>query len=220
MSSRTLPLTDSLYDYLLEVSLREPPLLARLRAETEALPLGAMQISPEQGQFMAFLVELIGARRTLEVGTFTGYSALRVALALPADGRVVACDVSSDYTEVGRRYWTEAGVEGKIDLRLAPALETLDSLLESGEAETFDFAFIDADKENYDGYYERSLRLVRRGGLIAIDNVLWNGSVIDPNKQDKDTQAIRSLNKKLRQDRRVDLSLVPIGDGLALIRKR
>jgi len=220
MSSRTLPLTDSLYDYLLEVSLREPPLLARLRAETEALPLGAMQISPEQGQFMAFLVELIGARRTLEVGTFTGYSALRVALALPADGRVVACDVSADYTEVGRRYWTEAGVEGKIDLRLAPALETLDSLLESGEAETFDFAFIDADKENYDGYYERSLRLVRRGGLIAIDNVLWSGSVIDPNKQDKDTQAIRSLNKKLRQDRRVDLSLVPIGDGLALIRKR
>ena len=220
MSSRTLPLTDSLYDYLLEVSLREPPLLAKLRAETEALPLGAMQISPEQGQFMAFLVELIGARRTLEVGTFTGYSALRIALALPADGRVVACDVSADYTDVGRRYWAEAGVDGKIDLRLAPALETLDSLLEAGEAETFDFAFIDADKENYDGYYERSLRLVRRGGLIAIDNVLWSGSVIDPDKQDKDTQAIRGLNEKLRQDRRVDLSLVPIGDGLALVRKR
>ncbi len=220
MSNRTLPLTDSLYDYLLEVSLREPPLLARLRAETEALPLAAMQISPEQGQFMAFLVELIGARRTLEIGTFTGYSALRVALALPADGRVVACDVSADYTEVGRRYWAEAGVDGKIDLRLAPALETLDSLLEAGEAETFDFAFIDADKENYDGYYEKSLQLVRRGGLIAIDNMLWSGSVVDPDKQDKDTQAIRRLNKKLRRDRRVDLSLVPIGDGLALARKR
>ncbi len=220
MSNRTLPLTDSLYDYLLEVSLREPPLLARLRAETEALPLAAMQISPEQGQFMAFLVELIGARRTLEIGTFTGYSALRVALALPADGRVVACDVSADYTEVGRRYWAEAGVDGKIDLRLAPAVETLDSLLEAGEAESFDFAFIDADKENYDGYYEKSLQLVRRGGLIAIDNMLWSGSVVDPDKQDKDTQAIRRLNKKLRRDRRVDLSLVPIGDGLALARKR
>ena len=220
MSNRTLPLTDSLYDYLLEVSLREPPLLARLRAETEALPMAAMQISPEQGQFMAFLVELIGARRTLEIGTFTGYSALRVALALPADGRVVACDVSADYTEVGRRYWAEAGVDGKIDLRLAPALETLDSLLEAGEAESFDFAFIDADKENYDGYYEKSLQLVRRGGLIAIDNMLWSGSVVDPDKQDKDTQAIRRLNKKLRRDRRVDLSLVPIGDGLALARKR
>jgi caffeoyl-CoA O-methyltransferase len=220
MASRTLPLTEPLYDYLLEVSLREPPLLARLRAETEALPLSAMQIAPEQGQFMALLIELIGARRTLEVGTFTGYSALCVALALPADGQVVACDVSDDFTEVARRYWTEAGVDDKIDLRLAPALDTLDSLLDEGQAETFDFTFIDADKENYDGYYERSLQLVRSGGLIVIDNVLWSGSVIDPDKQDKDTQAIRDLNAKLRQDRRIGLSLLPLGDGLALARKR
>lgn len=220
MSSRTLSLTDPLYDYLIEVSLREPPLLARLRAETEALPLASMQISPEQGQFMALLVDLIGARRALEIGTFTGYSALRVALALPADGRLVACDVSADYTRVARRYWAEAGVDGKIDLRLAPALETLDSLLEAGQAETFDFAFIDADKENYDGYYERSLQLVRKGGLIAIDNMLWSGSVIDADRQDKETQAIRDLNTKLRHDQRIDLSLLPVGDGLALLRKR
>ena len=220
MSSRTLSLTDPLYDYLIEVSLREPPLLARLRAETEALPLASMQISPEQGQFMALLIDLTGARRTLEIGTFTGYSALRVALALPADGRLVACDVSAEYTRVARRYWAEAGVDGKIDLRLAPALETLDSLLEAGQAETFDFAFIDADKENYDGYYERSLQLVRKGGLIAIDNMLWSGSVIDADRQDKETQAIRDLNSKLRHDLRIDLSLLPIGDGLALLRKR
>jgi caffeoyl-CoA O-methyltransferase len=220
MASRTLLLTDPLYAYLLEVSLREPPLLAQLRAETEALPLSAMQIAPEQGQFMALLTELIGARHTLEVGTFTGYSALCVALALPAEGRIVACDVSEEFTKVARRYWTQAGVEDKIDLRLAPALDTLDSLLEEGKAEAFDFAFIDADKENYDGYYERSLQLVRTGGLIAIDNVLWSGSVIDPDKQDRDTQAIRDLNVKLRQDQRVGLSLLPIGDGLTLARKR
>ena len=220
MSRQTLTLTDTLYDYLLSVSLREPPLLARLREETAALPHAGMQISPEQGQFMALLVELIGARRTLEVGTFTGYSSLCVALALPADGQIVACDVSEDFTKVGRRYWAEAGVEDRIDLRLAPALDTLDSLLDEGQAGTFDFAFIDADKENYDGYYERSLRLVRSGGLVAIDNVLWNGSVIDPDKQDKDTQAIRALNAKLRQDLRVGLSLLPIGDGLTLARKR
>jgi caffeoyl-CoA O-methyltransferase len=220
MTSRTLPLTDPLYDYLLKVSLREPPLLARLREETEALPLAAMQISPEQGQFMALLVELIGARRTLEVGTFTGYSALCVARALPADGRIVACDVSAEYTDVARRYWAEAGVADKIDLRLAPALETLDALLDEGQAGTFDFAFVDADKENYDGYYERCLALLRTGGLVAVDNVLWSGAVINPVKQDPDTQAIRALNARLQQDQRVSLSLVPIGDGLALARKR
>ncbi len=219
MSSRTLSLTDPLYDYLLEVSLREPPLLARLRAETEALPLGSMQISPEQGQFMALLVELIGARRTLEIGTFTGYSALRVALALPADGRVVACDVSAEYTAVARRYWAEAGVADKIDLRLAPALETLEAMLDAGQVGSFDFAFIDADKENYDGYYEKSLQLVRTGGLIAVDNMLWGGSVIDPDQQDKETQAIRKLNVKLCKDIRIHQSLVPVGDGLALLRK-
>jgi caffeoyl-CoA O-methyltransferase len=220
MASRTLSLTDPLYDYLLKVSLREPPLLARLREETEALPLAAMQISPEQGQFMALLIELIGARRTLEVGTFTGYSALCVARALPADGQIVACDVSAEYTDVARRYWAEAGVADKIDLRLAPALDTLDALLDEGQAGAFDFAFIDADKENYDGYYERCLVLLRTGGLVAVDNILWDGAVINPVKQDPDTQAIRALNAKLQQDQRVSLSLVPIGDGLALARKR
>ena len=220
MASRTLSLTEPLYDYLLKVSLREPPLLARLREETEALPLAVMQISPEQGQFMALLVELIGARRTLEVGTFTGYSALCVARALPADGRIVACDVSAEYTDIARRYWAEAGIAGKIDLRLAPALDTLDALLDDGQAGTFDFAFIDADKENYNGYYERCLALLRKGGLAAVDNVLWNGAVVDPVKQDPDTKTIRSLNLQLHKDERVSLSLVPIGDGLTLARKR
>jgi caffeoyl-CoA O-methyltransferase len=220
MASRTLSLTDPLYDYLLTVSLREPPLLARLREETEVLPLANMQISPEQGQFMALLVELIGARRTLEVGTFTGYSALCVARALPADGQVVACDVSAEYTDVARRYWAEAGIADKIDLRLAPAVDTLDALLDDGQAGAFDFAFIDADKENYNGYYERCLALLRTGGLVAVDNVLWNGAVIDPVAQDPDTKAIRALNLQLQQDERVSLSLVPIGDGLALARKR
>jgi caffeoyl-CoA O-methyltransferase len=220
MASRTLSLTDPLYDYLLTVSLREPPLLARLREETKALPLANMQISPEQGQFMALLVELIGARRTLEVGTFTGYSALCVARALPADGQVVACDVSAEYTDVARRYWAEAGIADKIDLRLAPAVDTLDALLDDGQAGAFDFAFIDADKENYNGYYERCLALLRTGGLVAVDNVLWNGAVIDPVAQDPDTKAIRALNLQLQQDERVSLSLVPIGDGLALARKR
>ncbi|MDH3596343.1 MAG: class I SAM-dependent methyltransferase [Rhodospirillales bacterium] len=220
MASRTLSLTEPLYDYLLKVSLREPPLLARLREETEALPLAVMQISPEQGQFMALLVELIGARRTLEVGTFTGYSALCVARALPADGRIVACDVSAEYTDIARRYWAEAGIADKIDLRLAPALDTLDALLDDGQAGTFDFAFIDADKENYNGYYERCLALLRKGGLAAVDNVLWNGAVVDPVKQDPDTKTIRSLNLQLHKDERVSLSLVPIGDGLTLARKR
>ncbi len=220
MASRTLPLTEPLYDYLLKVSLREPPLLARLREETEALPLAVMQISPEQGQFMALLVELIGARRMLEVGTFTGYSALCVARALPAEGQIVACDVSAEYTDIARRYWAEAGIADKIDLRLAPALDTLDALLDDGQAGTFDFAFIDADKENYNGYYERCLALLRKGGLAAVDNVLWNGAVVDPVKQDSDTKAIRELNLQLHTDQRVSLSLVPIGDGLTLARKR
>ena len=220
MASRTLSLTDPLYDYLLKVSLREPPLLVRLREETEALPLAVMQISPEQGQFMALLVELIGARRTLEVGTFTGYSALCVARALPADGQIVACDISAEYTDIARRYWAEAGIADKIDLRLAPALDTLDALLDDGQAGAFDFAFIDADKENYNGYYERCLALLRKGGLVAVDNVLWNGAVVNPVKQDLDTKAIRALNLQLHQDERVSLSLVPIGDGLALARKR
>jgi caffeoyl-CoA O-methyltransferase len=220
MSSRTLQMTGQLYDYLLQASLREPPLLAELRAETAKLPMAAMQISPEQGQFMAFLVETIGARRTIEIGTFTGYSALCVALALPAGGKVIACDVSEEYTAIGRRYWSRAGVADKIDLRLAPALDTLANLLAEGGAGSIDFAFIDADKREYNGYYEAVLKLMRPGGIIAIDNVLWDGAVADPAKQDDDTRAIRALNEKLKADSRVSLSLLPIGDGLTLARKR
>jgi len=178
-----------------------------------------MQISPEQGQFMALLVQLMGAKKTLEVGVFTGYSSLIVALALPPSGKVVACDVSEEYTAIARRYWQQAGVADKIDLHIAPAMDTLDRLLANGEAETFDFAFIDADKSSYDGYYERALQLVRPGGLIAIDNVLWSGRVADPKVQDNRTKTIRALNQKLHQDSRITLSLVPIADGLTLALK-
>jgi caffeoyl-CoA O-methyltransferase len=213
-------LSDDLYDYLLGVSLREPPLLARLREETAEMPLAVMQISPEQGQFMALLAELIGARRVLEVGTFTGYSALAVALALPADGRIVACDVNEDTTAVARRYWAEAGVADKIELRLGPAVDTLEALLAEGGGETFDFAFIDADKVNYDAYYEGALALLRQGGLMVIDNVLWSGAVADPERQDADTSALRALNAKLHDDQRISLSLLPVSDGITLARKR
>ncbi|GAB4234855.1 MAG: class I SAM-dependent methyltransferase [Elainellaceae cyanobacterium] len=219
MSNQTLNLDDRLYDYLLSVSLREPELLQKLRQETAQHPMSQMQIAPEQGQFMALLVQLIGAKKTLEVGVFTGYSSLAVALALPADGRVVACDVSEEYTTIARHYWELAGVSHKIDLRIAPALETLDSLLANGEAETFDFAFIDADKSNYAGYYERALQLVRMGGLIAVDNVLWSGRVADPDTDDNRTKAIRALNQQIHDDERVTISLVPIADGLMLARK-
>jgi predicted O-methyltransferase YrrM len=220
MANRSLELTDQVYDYLLEVSLREHPVLARLREETAELPLSIMQIAPEQGQFMRLLVQILGAKRCLEIGTFTGYSSLSVALRLPADGQIIACDVSVDFTEIALRYWAEAGVADKIDLRLGPAIETLDDLLKEGASGSFDFAFIDADKENYLPYYERCLKLIRPGGLIAVDNVLWNGSVADSEKTDADTQAIRELNQKLRDDERVDISMVPIGDGLTLARKR
>ena len=220
MSNRSLDLTDQVYDYLLEVSLREPPVLARLREETAELPLSIMQIAPEQGQFMRMLVQILGAKRCLEIGTFTGYSSLSVALGLPADGQIIACDVSVDFTEIALRYWAEAGVADKIDLRLGPAIQTLDDLLKEGASESFDFAFIDADKENYLPYYELCLKLIRPGGLIAVDNVLWNGSVVDLEKTDADTLAIRELNEKLRDDERVDISMVPIGDGLTLARKR
>lgn len=208
-------MTPALCEYLREVSLRDHPLLARLRAETAALPRARMQITPEQGQFMQLLLGLLGARRTIEIGVFTGYSALVTALALPADGQVVACDVSEEWTAVGRPYWAEAGVADKIDLRIAPALETLASL-----TGPFDFAFIDADKNNYDAYYERCLQLVRPGGIIAIDNTLWHGDVIDPTKQDADTVAIRALNQKLHADPRIELSLLPMGDGLTVCRIR
>jgi predicted O-methyltransferase YrrM len=219
MSKQTLGLEQSLYDYLLSVSLREPTILTQLRQETSQLPMSRMQISPEQGQFMALLVKLIGAKKTLEVGVFTGYSSLVVALALPADGKIVACDVSEEYTSVARRYWQQAGVADKIDLHIAPALETLDHLLTAGERETFDFAFIDADKGNYDNYYERCLELIRPGGLIAIDNVLWSGKVADTEIQDNQTNKIRALNRKLHEDSRITLSLVPIADGLTLAMK-
>jgi predicted O-methyltransferase YrrM len=220
MSNKTLDLTNQLYDYLLSNSLREPELLAQLRQETAQHPMAQMQIAPEQGQFMTLLVQLLGAKKTLEVGVFTGYSSLVVALALPADGQVVACDVSEEFTAIARRYWQMAGVADKIDLRIGPAVETLDQLLAAGEAETFDFAFIDADKSNYWNYYERSLQLVRPGGLIAIDNVLWSGRVADPKVQDNRTTSIRAFNAKLHQDDRITLSLVPIADGLTLALKR
>jgi len=220
MSKKTIDLSNQLYDYLLSVSLREPEILRQLRQETARHSLAVMQIAPEQGQFMALLVQLLGATKTLEVGVFTGYSSLCVALALPPNGKVVACDVSEEYTRVARRYWQLAGVADKIELRLAPALDTLAQLLADGQAETFDFAFIDADKVNYEGYYERSLQLVRPGGLIAIDNVLWSGRVADPQFQDKSTLAIRALNNKLHNDQRVTLSIVPIADGLTLAVKR
>ncbi len=224
MAGRRTEVDDRLHDYILANSLREPEVLRRLREETAVLPHAGMQIGPEQGQFMALLVELMGARRTLEIGTFTGYSALAVALALPADGRVVACDVSEEYTDVARRYWTEAGVADKIELHLAPALETLDRLLApgpgGGQAGCFDFAFIDADKVNYDDYYERVLLLLRPGGLAAIDNVLWKGKVVEAAPGDPDTQAIQALNAKLKHDSRVTISLLPLGDGLTLARKR
>jgi len=194
--------------------------MRRLREETASMEQANMQIGPEQGQFMALLVELIGARSVLEVGTFTGYSALAMAVALPEDGALVACDGREEWTAIGRRYWEEAGVAHKIELRLAPALETLDALLAEGRAGTFDFAFIDADKEGYDAYYARALELVRLGGLIALDNTLREGKVADPAATDVDTEAIRAINAKLSLDERVTLSLIPVGDGLTLARKR
>ena len=220
MSKKYLPLNDHLYEYLQAVSLREPDVLRRLRDETSALPMAQMQISPEQGQFLALLVGLMNASKTLEVGVFTGYSSLCVALALPADGRVIACDISEEWTRIARRYWAEAGVAEKITLRLALAMETLDELIADGQAGTFDFAFIDADKGGYEGYYEKALKLVRAGGLIAVDNVLWSGRVADAEAQEPDTVALRAFNQKLQQDERVTLSLVPIADGLTLALKR
>lgn len=192
-----------------------------LRTETATLAEAGMQIGPEQAQFMSLLIKLIGAKRTLELGTFTGYSALTVALALPEDGQIVACDVSDEWTSIGRRYWEEAGVAHKIDLRIAPALETISKLsTDASQQNTFDFAFIDADKENYGAYFEHCMKLVRPGGLIAIDNVLRGGAVVDKSDQDAGTAEIRELNAKLAYDERVDVSLVPIGDGLTLVRKR
>jgi caffeoyl-CoA O-methyltransferase len=220
LSNRTLNLSDALYSYLLDNSLRETDLMRRLREETASLPGAGMQIGPEQGQFMALLVELMGAKRCLEIGTYTGYSALAVAQALPPDGRLLACDVNEQTTAVAKRYWAESGVAERIELRLAPALETLDSLIAEGAENTYDFVFIDADKTNYDAYYERSLTLLRPGGLIAVDNVLWGGAVTDSTYTDDSTEAIRALNAKVKSDQRVSCSLLPIGDGLLLALKR
>jgi predicted O-methyltransferase YrrM len=220
MSSRTLQITSALYDYIQRTGVRESPTAAALRIETAKLPMAGMQISPEQAAFMQLIIKLLGVRRALEVGTFTGYSALAVAEALPADGRLIACDVSAEWTAIGKRHWVAAGVADKIDLRLAPAVETLDQLVGAGHGGTFDFAFIDADKSNYDAYYERALTLLRKGGLIGVDNTLWNGAVVDDQRQDADTRAIRVLNEKIHADARVDMVLLPIGDGLTLARKR
>ena len=220
MTARTLNLDDSLYHYLLDVSLRETPLLKCLRDETQALPMARWQVAPEQGQFLALLVKLIGARRVLEVGTFTGYSALCMAEALPEDGSLICCDIPGDYNATALRYWQEAGLAGRIDLRLAPALETLAEIERQGQGGQFDLVFIDADKANYPTYLEHALRLLRVGGLAVFDNTLWSGRVLEENPESADTRAIQALNRALKEDARVDLSLLPLGDGLTLCRKR
>jgi predicted O-methyltransferase YrrM len=220
MSRANEYLPEKIYDYMNSVSIREPAILRKLREETASHPMGGMQIPPEHGQFLALLMQMIGARRTLEVGVFTGYSSLAVALALPDDGKILACDVSEEYTSIARRYWKEAGVDHMIELRLKPALETLHELIAQRQHNRYDFAFIDADKANYEGYYECALELVRPGGLIAIDNVLWHGRVIDPDANDADTLAIRAINKKLLGDSRVSISMLPVSDGLTLACKR
>jgi predicted O-methyltransferase YrrM len=220
MTNRSIELNDPLYRYLLDVSLRESPLLRRLREETAALPEARWQIAPEQGQFMALLVQLTAARRLLEVGTFTGYSALSMAMALPADGTLLCCDIDAEHTALARRYWEEAGVAGRIELRLAPALQTLGALVREGRAGSFDLVFIDADKVNYPAYLEHALILLRSGGLLMFDNTLWSGRVLETAPDSADTRAIQSLNRRLKNDQRVDLSLLPLGDGLTLCRKR
>jgi predicted O-methyltransferase YrrM len=221
MAHKTTVMTDALYEYMLSVSVREPEVLQGLRAETSKLEEAGMQIAPDQGQFMSMLIKVLGAKRTLEVGTFTGYSALVVALALPPDGKVIACDVSEEWTGIGRRYWARAGVADKIDLRIAPGAETLAKLAaDSNNLNGFDFAFIDADKTIYGTYYDYIIELVRPGGVIAIDNVLWGGSVADESDQKPDTVAIRQISERIYKDARVDVTLVPIGDGLMLARKR
>jgi predicted O-methyltransferase YrrM len=222
MSRRTLSLDDTLLAYVQEHTAREHPELAKLREFTASHPRAGMQIAPEQGALLQLLVRLMGARRTIEIGVFTGYSALAVALALPPEGRILACDVSDEFTSIARPYWERAGVAGKIELVLEPALLTLDARIAAGQAGQYDFAFIDADKSNYDGYYERCLTLLRPGGLIAIDNTLWSGRVAQPvdTTKDADTAALQRLNAKLPGDKRIDLALLPIGDGLTLARKR
>jgi len=220
MSNRTLTLDDSLYRYLLEVSLRETPLLRRLREETARLPNANWQIAPEQGQFMALLVRIAGARRVLEIGTYTGYSALCMAAALPEDGELLSLDISAEYTDIARRYWQEAGLDGRIALRLAPALESLQALEREGQGGRFDLVFVDADKTGYPAYLEHALRLLRPGGLVLFDNTLWGGRVLEAAPESPDTRAVQALNRALRDDPQIELSLLPLGDGLSICRKR
>lgn len=221
MSNQILNLTPALYRYMVSVGVRDQDVLQQLREENGQHPRAVMQIAPEQGQFMGLLVQLLGVKKALEIGVFTGYSSLVVAMALPDDGQLIACDVSAEYTAMARKYWEKAGVAHKVDLRIAPALDTLDQLIADGHSSSFDFAFIDADKSNYDHYYERALQLVRPGGLIALDNVLWSGRVAEPAEhQDNRTRHIHALNQKIHGDQRVSVSLVPIADGLMLAMKR
>lgn len=221
MSENTLFLTDPLYAYMKDISVREPGILAKLRQETSHDPMHSMQISPEQGQFMSLLIRLIGAVKTIEIGVFTGYSSLCVAIALPQSGKMIACDISEKWTAIARRYWREAGVSSKIDLHLAPAVQTLNDLMRrKADIGSFDFAFIDADKENYDNYYEYCMALLRPGGLMLLDNVFWHGRVADASIRDEATNHLRMLNKKIHADQRVDVSIVPIGDGLTMVRKK
>jgi predicted O-methyltransferase YrrM len=219
LSNRTLSINDRVYDYLLSVSLKESDLLAQLRNETAGIEFSEMQIAPEQGQFMALLVKLMGARRALEIGTFTGYSSIVIASALPEDGELVCCDDSEEWTSMARKYWQQAGLEDRIDFKLGDASKTLQALIDQGHEGSFDFIFIDADKQNYPLYYELSLKLLRAGGLIAVDNTLWSGDVADPGNQEPGTRAIRRFNQMLKQDERVAISLVTIGDGLTLVHK-
>jgi predicted O-methyltransferase YrrM len=220
VSNKSIGLTDELHAYLLAHGVREPDILRRLREETAQLEMAQMQIAPEQGAFMGLLAELIGARRYLEVGTFTGYSSLAVALAMPPDGRLVCCDVSREWTDVARRYWAEAGVADRVDLRLAPAIETLDALLDEGAAGSFDFGFIDADKVSYPSYYERVVELLRPGGLVAVDNVFRGGQIVDGDADNPELRATRELNETIGRDERVTVAMLPIADGLTLARKR
>jgi caffeoyl-CoA O-methyltransferase len=219
MSRTTNAMPDAINQYLCSVSLREPEYLAELREVTRTLPRASMQVSPEEGQFLSLLIKLTGARKCLEVGVFTGYSSTCIATALPPEGRLIASDVSAEWTTIARKYWEKAGVAHKIDLRLGPGIEILDALLADGQAGTFDFAFIDADKSNYLNYYERAMKLVRSGGLIGIDNTLWYGKPCDPTVTDADTEAIREVNRRVHADTRVTISMVPIGDGLTLALK-
>ncbi len=220
MANRSIGLAPDLYHYLIEHGLREPEILCKLRIATEAETMSVMRSAPEQGQFMAILLQLMGAKRVLEIGTYTGYATLWMALALPEDGQIITCDLNRSWSDLGQRFWAEAGVAHKIDLHLQPAMHTLNLLMESGEAEHFDFAFIDADKVNYEAYFEACIRLIRPGGLILIDNVLWDGSVIDPENREESTKAIRAFNEKLSRDSRITLNMLPVADGITLAMKR